>query len=164
MSSLIDGSSAVSSTRSGLRKSRFPRGAALESLGPDRLERPHRLDPKSFAVLAIQAALAKTTLAASASLTLPRLSRRKMISRLRKAHSPENEIGLARLFERIVEEPLDERVKLAVLFEDVKDVVVPAIFADQISSSAAGDSAGFASGCLFIRLPSMCKRPLSGAP
>src|SRR5262249_45045004 len=35
------------------------------------------------------------------------------------------------LFERVEIEPLDERVELAVLFKDIKRVVVPAVFADE---------------------------------
>src|SRR5262249_44638790 len=38
---------------------------------------------------------------------------------------------LSRLAQRVFEKPLDQRVELAVLLEDIEDVVVPPVFTDQ---------------------------------
>ncbi len=122
------------STRSGFKKSPASLGGvALVRLGSKRVERAHWLDLEGLSVLSVQAAAGEDHACGLGVLDLAAIVAVEddFLADVETVIGKSKVIG-AFFFEGIVEEPFDQCVKLAVLFEDVEDVVIPSIFADQV--------------------------------
>ena len=134
MSNLIVASSAASSTRSGFRNSPFSSGgcaasASLRSSSTGFSGLIRNVSPSSPSSIR----RLNTTLAASTFVALPFASRVKIsFSPWYRPAVGREAVDVLRFFlQRVEEDPLDQRVELAVLLEDEQRVVVPAVLADQ---------------------------------
>ena len=128
------GSSAVSSTRSGERNSPVSTGGLRRARFLEQLvDRAHRLDAELRRAFfgADPAALEDDAGGLDPGRDAGRVALEDQLLAVVEAALREREHVLGHFLERVELEPLDQRAQPAVALEDVEDVVVPAVLADQ---------------------------------
>ena len=117
----------------------FIRRSRGQGLALQILERTQRLDAESGAVLAIDgAAFEDHAGGIHLGRAACRITFEDQLFAFVKAVIGKFEDILGNLLERVVAEPFDERPQLPVLFQDVEDVMVPAVLADQPRPAGGG--------------------------
>ena len=146
---MIDGCKSRQFDQVGLREvACFGRRLRPSRLGSECIDRAHRLDAEDVSILAVELAASEDHARGLGFLDLAVLITLEDHAFIRvKPMIGKTEAVRGDFFKRVIEEPLDKGVQLAVLFEDVEDVVVPTVFADQIVPSSRRLERSFASGC-----------------